>query len=171
MLCRNGQPHRARSHAEGDADPACSSRRGRGFTLRADVLPTGVPIRDAGQMRVLNRLQPYVHPSFRWLLEMTVGPNDLRAFDAGAVRSGCRIGFDVWFRVRDLQSQARSSLRKQTDARVDRLILVFADTWTNRRTVREAGEALRRAFPLTSRQVLSALRTGRDPGDNGIVFI
>ncbi len=120
---------------------------------------------------MINRLQPHVNTSFRSVLEMPVASNDLRAFDAGALKAGCRIGFDVWSRVRDAQAQARASLRKQVDGRVDRLILVFGDTWTNRRSVRDAGEALRRAFPLTSRQVLGALRAGRDPGANGIVFV
>lgn len=142
-----------------------------GLVLRANLLPAGSPIRDAGQLRVLNRLERHVRPPWRWQLEMLVAPHDLRAFDAGAVQPNCRVGFDAWSRVRDVQSQARASLRKQLDGRVDRLILVFADTEANRRAVREAGEALRRAFPLTTRQVLSALHDGRDPGDNGIVFV
>lgn len=142
-----------------------------GLTLRADLLPIGAPIRDAGQLRVINRLESHVRPPFEWLLEMLVGPNDMRAFDAGAVRPGCRVGFDVWSRVRDVQAQARASQRKQLDGGVDRLILVFGDTWANRKAVGDAGAALRRAFPLSSRQVLTALRGGQDPGANGIVFI
>jgi transcriptional regulator with XRE-family HTH domain len=142
-----------------------------GLVLRADVLPAGVAIRDAGQLRVVNRLEPHVGAPFTWMLEMPVGRNDLRAFDAGAIRPGCRVAFDVWSRVRDAQAQSRASHRKQVDGGVDRLILVFGDTWTNREAVRAAGDALRRSFPLTSRQVLGALRAGRDPGANGIVFI
>lgn len=142
-----------------------------GLVLRADVLPAGVAIRDAGQLKVLNRLEPHVGAPFRWMLEMPVGRNDLRAFDAGAIKPGCRVAFDVWSRVRDAQAQSRASHRKQVDAGVERLVLVFGDTWTNREAVRAAGAALRRSFPLTSRQVLGALRAGRDPGGNGIVFI
>lgn len=142
-----------------------------GLVLRADLFPAGAPIRDAGQLKVLNRLEPHIAAPFRWMLEMPVARNDLRAFDAGAIRPGCRVAFEAWSRVRDAQAQARSSHRKQVDAGVERLILVFGDTWTNRQAVRAAGDALRRAFPLTSRQVLGALRAGRDPGGNGIVFI
>jgi transcriptional regulator with XRE-family HTH domain len=142
-----------------------------GLSLRADVLPTGVPLRDAGQLKVMNRLEPHVRHPFVWVLEMLVAPNDLRAFDAGAIRPGCKIAFDVWSRVRDVQAQVRLSQRKALDAGVDRLALVFGDTWTNRQAVKAAGPALRRAFPLTSRQVLGALREGRDPGANGIVFV
>ena len=142
-----------------------------GLVLRATFFPLGTPIRDAGQLKVLNRLQPHIGPPLKWVIELLVAPNDLRALDAGAIKPGCRIGFEVWSRVRDVQLQARSSLRKQQDAGLDRLILVFGDTAVNRRAVREAGEALRRAFPLTTRQILPALRAGGDPGDNGIVFI
>ena len=142
-----------------------------GMVLRADVLPAGASIRDAGQLKVINRLEPHVGAPFRWMLEMPIGTRDLRAFDAGALQPGCRVAFDVWSRVRDLQAQARASQRKRLDARVDRLILVFGDTWSNRLAVRDAGEALRRAFPLTSRRILGALRAGRDPGADGILFI
>ena len=142
-----------------------------GLVLRADLFPAGSPIRDAGQLKVINRLQPHVRPPFAWLLEMPIGPDDLRAFDAAAVGPGCRIGFEVWSRVRDVQAQARASRRKQLDARVDRLVLVFGDTTANRSAVREAGEALHRAFPLATRHVLAALREGRDPGGDGILFL
>lgn len=142
-----------------------------GLALRADVLPTGVPIRDAGQLRVVNRLAAHVGSPFVWILEMPIGPHDLRAFDAGAIAPGCTVAFDVWSRVRDVQAQARLSQRKAVDAQVDRLILVFGDTVANRRAVRQTGEALRRAFPLTGRQVLVALRAGKDPGANGMVFV
>jgi transcriptional regulator with XRE-family HTH domain len=142
-----------------------------GLALRANLFPVGSPIRDAGQLRLLNRLEPHIRPPWRWVVEMLVAQNDLCAFDAGAIQPGCRIGFDAWSRVRDVQSQARASLRKQLDGGVDRLILVFGDTEANRRAVREAGDALRRAFPLSTRQVLEAVRQGRDPGANGMIFI
>ncbi|MEO8245543.1 MAG: helix-turn-helix transcriptional regulator [Chloroflexota bacterium] len=142
-----------------------------GLVLRINMLPLGSAIRDAGQLRVLNRLAPHIGPPWRWIIEMLVAPHDLRAFDAGALQPGCRVAFDIWSRVRDVQAQARASLRKQLDGGADRLILVFAETEANRRQVREAGEALRRSFPLTTRQVLAALHEGRDPSANGIVFI
>jgi transcriptional regulator with XRE-family HTH domain len=142
-----------------------------GLVLRANLFPVGSPIRDAAQLRILKRLERHVGPGWTWRLEMPVGFNDLRAFDAGAVRPGCRVGFDAWSRARDIQAQARASLRKQVDAGMDRLVLVLSDTVANREAIRDAGEALRRAFPLTTRQVLSALRAGRDPGANGIVIL
>ena len=72
-----------------------------GLALRADLFPAGAPIRDAGQLKVLARLQRHVADPFRWVLEMPVGRGDLRAFDAGAIRPGCRVAFEAWSRVRD----------------------------------------------------------------------
>jgi hypothetical protein len=51
-----------------------------------------------------------------------------------------------------------------------RAILLLRYTRHNRRIVAESPE-LRRAFPLGSRQILTALRAGRDPGGDGILFL
>lgn len=142
-----------------------------GLVARINLYPTGSAIRDAGQLRVLNRLEPHVAAPFRWVLEFAVGPDDLRAFDAALLAEYVRIGVDAWSRIRDVQASARATMRKQIDSGVDRVIIVLADTQGNRIAVRDAGEALRRSFPLTTRQVLAALREGRDPGANGIVFV
>lgn len=143
-----------------------------GRTVRTAVYPTGASLRDAGQLRLLNRLQSHVpSPPWRWTLEMAVAPGEMRAFDAGASGPAGRVAFDAWTRVRDVQAQARRSLLKSADGGVDRLILVLADTSHNRAAVREAGEALLRAFPESGRSTLRALRAGRMPAANGIVFL
>jgi hypothetical protein len=60
---------------------------------------------------------------------------------------------------------------KLRDGGVDVLILVVADTAWNRRVVREHREALRGQLPLDSRDVLAALRVGRLPAANGLLFL
>lgn len=142
-----------------------------GLVARINLYPTGSAIRDAGQLRVLNRLEPHVGTPFRWVLEFAVRPDDLRAFDVALLAPHVRIGVDAWSRIRDVQASVRATMRKQVDSGVDRVIIVLADTQANRDAVREAGDALRRSFPLTTRQVLGALREGVDPGANGVVFI
>jgi transcriptional regulator with XRE-family HTH domain len=142
-----------------------------GLALRVNLYPAGAPIRDAGQLKVVKRLEAHVRSTWRWMIEMPIRPGDLRAFDAGAIKPGCRIGFDVWAGVRDIQAQSRASMRKREDSGVDRLILVFSDTHANRHALREAADVLTRAFPMSTRQVLRALREGRDPGADGIVII
>jgi len=62
-------------------------------------------------------------------------------------------------------------LNKQRDSGVSSMVLVVAATHANRRAVAEAGSVLRAAFPLGTRAILAALRSGRDPGGNGLVFL
>jgi hypothetical protein len=95
---------------------------------------------------------------------------DLRAFDLMLRAPGRRVAHEFVSRLHDAQAQVRPILQKQRDAGVDSLLLVLKDNAQNRRAVAEAGAALVDLFPLGSRAVLGALRSGRDPGANGIIF-
>ena len=95
---------------------------------------------------------------------------DLRAFDLMLRRQALRVAHEFVSRLRDVQGQVRPLLLKQRDAGVGSLILVLRDTVENRRVAREAGALLADAFPLAPRAVLAAIRDGRDPGGNGVVF-
>ena len=97
-------------------------------------------------------------------------PGDLRAFDL-TLRGVVSIGVEFVTRIRDVQALVRQASQKQRDSRVDRLILVVKDTNGNRRAVREAGAVLTVAFPIRARAVMAALRLGRDPGGNGLLFL
>lgn len=94
---------------------------------------------------------------------------DLRAFDLMLRRAAARVAHEFISRLYDVQAQIRPLLQKQRDAGGGTLILV-KDNAENQRLVREAGGALRDLFPLSSRDILQAIREGRDPGSNGIVF-
>lgn len=95
---------------------------------------------------------------------------DLRAFDLMLRAASVRVAHEFLSRLHDVQAQIRPLLQKQRDAGVGTLILVIKDNAENRRLVREANGMLRELFPLSSRDVLRAIRQGRDPGRNGIVF-
>jgi hypothetical protein len=51
------------------------------------------------------------------------------------------------------------------------MVLVLADTRTNRAALVAADETLRSAFPLARREVIASLRVGRAPSANGIVLV
>ena len=144
-----------------------------GLRLSFGLYPTGGRLRDARQVQMIDTYRRLIEPG-RWHLriESPVGPpGDLRAFDLLASHGRLFVAHEFISRMRDAQAQIRPLMLKQRDARVDRLVLVVGATHGNRRAVAEAGTALRESFPLGTRAVLAALRAGRDPGNNGLVFI
>jgi transcriptional regulator with XRE-family HTH domain len=144
-----------------------------GLRLSTHLYPAGGRLRDARQLEMINRYRAMVTPG-GWTagFEVPVGPSgDLRAFDLVLSRSHVRVAHEFVSRVRDVQAQIRPLVRKQHDSGVARLVLVVAGTTTNRRAIAEAGTTLRELFPLGTRTVLAALRSGRDPGANGLVLL
>jgi hypothetical protein len=142
---------------------------GREIRLRA--FPGGDPIRDAGQARVLERLHREVRPGLGWRTEVTLPiEGDLRAWDAMITGPGWRLAVEAETRIEDVQALERKLSRKQRDGDIAHLIVLFADTARNRRAFAAAPAAFA-SWPLRTRDVLGALRAGRDPGASGIVFL
>ena len=96
---------------------------------------------------------------------------DLRAWDVLLSVDGMEYGVIAETRIRDLQALLRREHRKQFDGAVDRLILLVAETRHNRETLASARSLIQEAFPLRTRAVMAALRTGRAPAGNGIVLL
>lgn len=128
-------------------------------------------LRDAGQVKLVNRFRSVISPDVAWRIEQPVAPGDPRAFDIvlGTAPKLCAV--EALSRLRDVQAQARSALSKQDAAGIAVLILLIAATPTNRQALREAGAALRATFPLGTRAILSSLRRGVIPSANGIVLL
>lgn len=144
---------------------------GLDVTIRA--YPGGSPLRDAGQLRVLARARARIGESWSWRTEKPVSndPRDRRASDAVISRGGHSVGIEVITRLTDVQAQVRSALLKQQAASLEQMVLVMADSRHNRMAVAAAAPTLTPAFPLGPRAVLGALRQGRAPGSNGLVFV
>ena len=144
-----------------------------GLRLSLQLYPGTGRLRDARQLQMINRYREIVAPGgWAIALEVPVGPPpDLRAFDLVLSRPPIRVAHEFLSRLRDVQAQIRPLMRKQRDSGIQRIILVIAGSHANRRAVAEAGSVLREAFPLATRTILAALRSGRDPGGNGIVVI
>lgn len=144
-----------------------------GLRLSTHLYPGSGRLRDARQLDMMNRYREIIAPG-GWMiaLEVPVGPPpDLRALDLVLSKPPIRIAHEFLSRLRDVQAQIRPLLRKHRDSGIPRIVLVVAGSHANRRAVAEAGPVFREAFPLTTRTVLAALRSGRDPGGNGLVFI
>lgn len=134
--------------------------------------PSGDPVRDAAHLRLLARLQARLPRGAPWQTEVPLPiPGDLRAIDARTALEGHVIGIEAETHLADLQAMERRVVLKKRDARLDRLVLLIADTGHNRGALNTHREALRGAFPLDSRAVLAALARGEAPAADGIVVL
>jgi hypothetical protein len=96
---------------------------------------------------------------------------DLRALDARSVLQGTSIGFEAETRLTDAQAVDRKVSLKKRDARLDRMILVVADTRSNRAFLTRYRESLRSSFPLDTRAIMAALSVGQPPDGDGIAVL
>jgi hypothetical protein len=60
---------------------------------------------------------------------------------------------------------------KARDLGIGRVVIVLAESASNRRALAEAADVIATDVPLGTRAVLRALSAGRDPGANGIVVL
>ena len=142
-----------------------------GLDLVVKAYPAGDPIRDAGQARLLGRFRPRLQLSLGWSTEVALPmPGDLRAWDAVIRGAGWTIGVEAETVLDDIQALERRLALKRRDGGVDHLILLVADTARNRRALAGALAAFA-DLPLRTREILAALRAGRDPGGSGIVIL
>ena len=143
---------------------------GLDFSARSYV--GGDPIRDAGHVRLLERLRANLHPSLGWQTEVPLPTRgDQRAWDAVISRGSNRLGVEAETVLSDVQAQTRRVALKHRDGGLHRLIILVADTRHNRDALAACRESLREAFPLDTRRILSDLRDGRIPASDGILSL
>jgi transcriptional regulator with XRE-family HTH domain len=143
-----------------------------GLKFVGRAYPDGAPVRDVAHIRLLRRLRDQLPAGIAVRTEVPIPiAGDLRAWDL-QFRVGIEtVGVEAETRLSDLQALDRRIALKVRDSAVTVVVLLLADTTANRRTIAEHREALRSAFPLDSRAVLGALRTGRPPSASGIVVL
>ena len=122
---------------------------------------------------LLERLRRRLYPALGWRTEVPLPiPGDRRAWDAIIRGPDFRIGVEAVTRLRDVQDAQRRISLKQRDSRLDHVILLLANTRTNRAArVGAGGRALLEGFPVHPRDALAALGDGRDPGGSTIVLL
>jgi transcriptional regulator with XRE-family HTH domain len=140
-----------------------------GGNLSVKVYPADPPVRDAAHIALLARLDSSISPRWRVTNEAPMPiSGDLRAWDR-RLDGPASIGIEAETRLHDVQALERAMQLKLRDSRVDRMILVVGATHGNRTMLRAVLPQLR--APLSTLEVLRALRAGRDPGANGIAFV
>ncbi len=152
---------------------ACRLAAVLGHELSVKAYPTGTPVRDRGQLALLQRLAQRLPPTAPWSRELPLPiANDLRAWDAGLGLGAGFVGFDAESRLTDLQATSRrTAIKLRDDPRAKAAILVVANTRHNRRVLAEHADALRSDFPLGNAALLPTLAAGIVPPANGILLI
>jgi hypothetical protein len=145
-----------------------------GLDVRVRAYPGPVPIRDAGQVTLLDRLRARLLPALRVRTEVPIPiEGDLRAWDAviDGFEDGSPLHVEAETRLYDIQGQQRRIALKTRDGGADVVMLVVADTPRNREAVRVAGPAFAEQYPVPARAALAALAAGRHPGGAALVFL
>jgi transcriptional regulator with XRE-family HTH domain len=143
-----------------------------GLELAVRAYPGGDALRDAGQLRLIERLRGRCHPDLGWRNEVPLPVvGDKRAWDAIVFAQGWRVAIEAETRLTDVQALTRRLELKRRDGGIDHVILLVADIRTNREALLVARNAFEPAFPLKAATILEALRNGTDPGGSGIVIL
>jgi transcriptional regulator with XRE-family HTH domain len=149
-----------------------------GMDIRVRTYPGPDPIRDAAHTALLARFRERLHPDLTFRTEVPLPiANDLRAWDG--VVAGLRsnegrprmIPTEAETRIHDSQAQFRRIELKARDAGMEHVIVVIADTPTNRASILAAGASLADRFPVPPRRALAALGRGDHPGGSALIFL
>jgi transcriptional regulator with XRE-family HTH domain len=142
-----------------------------GMELSVRLYPAGRPLRDEGQLALLERLRGRLAPGLSWRAESPIPiVGDLRAWDASIEGVGWVTFVDAETRIRDVQALQRRTALKARDTGTDRVILLIADTRTNRAVLGSLrGSLIDNARPGPA--ILAALESGRDPGGSGVLLL
>ncbi|OGO57857.1 MAG: hypothetical protein A2Z32_07125 [Chloroflexi bacterium RBG_16_69_14] len=142
-----------------------------GLELSVGLHPAGPPVRDRAHLALIERMHSRVSPAIRWRTEVAIPiAGDPRSADVVITGTGFGVLVEAETRLFDVQALERRIGAKQRDLGLERVVLLLADTATNRRAVARIPELARR-FPVSARACLHALALGRDPGGDAIVFL
>jgi transcriptional regulator with XRE-family HTH domain len=142
-----------------------------GAEFSLDIHPVGSPVRDRGHLALLARFRMQVSSSLRWRTEVPLPiPGDRRTLDGYVVGDDFDGIVEAETRLDDLQALERRVHLKQRDSRARRAFVIASDTRHNRDVLASTPQ-FRERFPLSTRDMLRALRRGQDPGGDGIILL
>lgn len=136
------------------------------------LYPTGAPLRDAPQLALLGRFRPRLHDSLVWRTEVTLPiEGDLRSWDAVISTAHDWVPVDAEARLSDLQALERRTNLKARDSGAQRVILLVADTRTNRMALKASPDAWRAGFPVDTRTALRLLGKGELARQSALIVL
>ena len=144
-----------------------------GIDLWVRTYPGGEPLRDLAHLRLIQAFKELVGPSLTIRGEVPIGDiHDQRAWDLTITDLDHRVcGTELETRLVDAQAQMRRIMRKRTDSNVDRLLVVLADTRSNRIALRAAAALLGTDLSIDDAAAYSALRRGALPPRDALILV
>ena len=151
-----------------------------GLDVRTRAYPGGDPVRDIAQVRLLHRLMARLPPALTFRTEVPLPiDGDQRSWDGwiagfgepGHLRGNRGLPVDAETRLHDIQAMLRRLMLKLRDSHEAHVLLVVADTRSNRRAVAAAADLLGAAFPMQPRAALACLSAGQYPGSSALIFL
>jgi transcriptional regulator with XRE-family HTH domain len=148
-----------------------------GHSLSIKLYPSRtVSLRDSGQMGIAELIVGAAHPSWHVEVEAPVGGHDRRAADLVLRGPDQVILIEIERRLVDFQAQVRAAQLKRRDLahgdeRPVRLVMAVPDTRSARRLLAMHETLFRRALPVPSRQVWSAVRGGSRLAGDGVLLV
>jgi transcriptional regulator with XRE-family HTH domain len=154
----------------------CAIGGAAGLDIVVQAYPGATPrLRDTGQLIVAQGLAQQAHSSWRPALEVPAGDHgrsaDLVLFGPTEI-----LHVEIERAPVDLQAQLRAAIAKREvlaakHQRPVRLVIAIVDTTRNRELVRPFVGLLMGTLPAGSREILSAIRTGRPLGADGLLWV
>ena len=145
-----------------------------GLDLSVKAYPGRSPTRDAGHATKLLDFLAHVAQPLRFSLEVALPAREdvieQRAWDAMIFSPEGDIGIELEMRLYDLQAQARRILLKWRDGGSDRLLLLIANTASNRAVLRLYPEYLVDLPRLSKATVLTQIGKGERPPSGHVLI-
>ena len=142
-----------------------------GLELGMGLHPVGDPVRDKGQQAVAKRFESLLADAWRKTREAPVTGTDWRAWDL-LLRLASEVdGVDFETRFTDIQALVRRTRLRERDGSATHILLVGADTRSNRYVADQLREALGQAYRTSPRRLLSALREGQPLPGSGVLLV
>jgi transcriptional regulator with XRE-family HTH domain len=147
-----------------------------GYELAVNLYPVGDPLRDKGQLACGRRFEAMLADVWRVTDETLLpGAGEQRAWDKLLRLVGASppylVGVDIETRIRDVQALTRRTRERERDGQVDAILIVLADTATNRRLADELRASLGDAYRTAPRAIMRGLRSGERLVGSGVVLV
>jgi len=144
-----------------------------GMDVSVRLYPAGEPLRDVAHLRLTEAFRSLLGRDLVVHAEVPIGDGrDLRAWDLTlADRAQHTCGVELETRFVDVQEQLRRLSRKASDGGLDRMLLVVADTRSNRAAIRAAAALLGTTFAIDDPAAYEALARGVVPPRNALILV